>query len=463
MSGLVSRCTRFAVGCSAALIGALVGAATAHAQPRSFVVAPDGTDRAVGTLDAPLRTLDAAVQRVKPGDTIELRAGTYDGAVVRNPGTEDAWITLRAHANERAVIQGTGRGPAIYFYHRTCDEEAPKGTVCQPMYWEVRGLEVRGSADGQEEGYTVKIDTPRVRLVDNDLCCSRADVVKLVRTADDVEILHNRIHHPAAKIGDNAQGVDIVGADRTRVAFNHVHDIPSIGLYAKGNSRNTVFEFNRVERVWSNAIMLGQETDDDRLVDGPYETYDGEIRDNVVSEVGWACLATSSSWKPRIHHNTCWNTGQLTHGSVLVSNESEIHQGGTDVAITNNLIVGGSKLPFIRITSDAMSDARTLVIDRNVYATRSGAPGLFSWEDKRVEKVGLERWREATGLDRHSVVLPSADGWFVDTTSLQPKPGGPGWDAKLADDVQPLKAGCPPRAKVGARLPCPAEVVGPRP
>jgi hypothetical protein len=148
---------------------------------------------------------------------------------------------------------------------------------------------------------------------------------------------------------------------------------------------------------------------------------------------------------------------------VLVSNESEIHQGGTDVAITNNLIVGGSKLPFVRITSDAMSDARTLVIDRNVYATRTGAPGLFSWEDKRVEKVGLERWREATGLDRHSVVLPSADGWFVDTTSLQAKPGGPGWDAKLADDVQPLKAGCLPRAKVGARLPCPAEVVGPRP
>ena len=60
-------------------------------------------------------------------------------------------------------------------------------------------------------------------------------------------------------------------------------------------------------------------------------------------------------------------------------------------------------------------------------------------------------------------VLPSADGWFVDTTALQPKPGGPGWDAKLADDAQPLKAGCPPRAKVGARAACPVEGVGPRP
>jgi len=456
MSGLAWRCTGFAAGCSALLLAA----AGAMAQPRTFVVAPDGTDRAVGTLEAPLRTLDAAVQRVKPGDVIELREGTYDGAIIRNPGSEDAWITLRPHGRERAVIQGTGRGPAIYFYHRSCDEEAPPGTACQPMYWQLQGLVVRGSTEGQEEGYAVKIDTPRVRLLDNDLCCSRVDVVKLVRTADDVEILHNRIHHPNAKIGDNAQGVDIVGADRTRVAFNHVHDIPSIGLYAKGNSRHTVFEFNRVERTWSNAIMLGQQTDDDRLVDGPYETYDGVIRDNVISEVGWACLATSSSLRARIHHNTCWGTGLLTHGSVLVSNESEIHQGGTDIQITNNLIVGGSRLPFVRITSEAMSDAKTLVIDRNVYAMRTGAPGLFSWRDRWVENVGLERWREATGLDRHSVVLPAGEGVFGDTVQLQPKAGGTAWDAKFGGEA--AKAGCPPVPAVGARLPCPAEVVGPR-
>ena len=455
MSGLAWRVIRFAVGCSAGM------AAAALAQPRTFVVAPDGTDRAVGTLEAPLRTLDAAVQRVKPGDVIELRAGTYDGAIIRNPGSEEAWITLRAHARERAVVQGTGRGPAIYFYHRSCDEEAPAGTVCQPMYWQVQGLVVRGSAEGQEEGYAVKIDTPHVRLLDNDLCCSRVDVVKLVRTADDVEILHNEIHHPNAKNDENAQGIDIVGADRTRVAFNYVHDIPSIGLYAKGNSRNTVFEFNRVERTWSNAIMLGQETDDDRLVDGPYETYDGVIRDNVVRDVGWACLATSSSQRVRIHHNTCWNTGLQTHGSILVSNESEIHQGGTDVSITNNLVIGGSKRPFIRITSDAMSDARTLVIDRNVYAMRTGAPGVFSWEDKRVENVGLERWREATGLDRHSAVLPSVDGLFVDAVGLLPKAGGIAWDARFVSS-EPAVAGCPPRAVVGARGACPAEVVGPR-
>ena len=50
MSGLVWRCIRFAAGCSAAL---LTATAAVSAQPRTFVVAPDGTDRAVGTLEAP--------------------------------------------------------------------------------------------------------------------------------------------------------------------------------------------------------------------------------------------------------------------------------------------------------------------------------------------------------------------------------------------------------------------------
>jgi hypothetical protein len=108
-----------------------------------------------------------------------------------------------------------------------------------------------------------------------------------------------------------------------------------------------------------------------------------------------------------------------------------------------------------------MSDARTLVIDRNVYAMRTGAPGLFSWEDKRVVKVGLERWREATGLDRHSVVLPSVDGLFIDTQSLLPKAGGVAWDQRLVGE--PALAGCPPRAVVGARAACPVEGFGPRP
>ena len=100
-------------------------------------------------------------------------------------------------------------------------------------------------------------------------------------------------HQECFRRGPNSTvSVDSLGdrADRTSVVHNHVHDIPSIGVYAKGNSRNTVFEANLVENTFSHGIMLGQETDAHRLRDGKYETYDGIMRNNVVRNAGWSCF-----------------------------------------------------------------------------------------------------------------------------------------------------------------------------
>jgi hypothetical protein len=390
-----------------ALCAAVICTPPAWSANDLYIVAPTGSDRSRGDLEHPLRTLREAIQRARPGDTIALRAGTYTGSVViNNPGRADAWIKLRNHAGEKATVLGDGKGPAIYFYHPSCDEYAPRrDELCQPMYWEIEGLEVVGSPDGEGDGNVVKIDTPRVNLLGNDLWGSRVDVVKLVRTANDVNLLGNRIHHPRARNGDNAQGVDIVGADRVRVAYNHIHDIPSIGVYAKGNARHTVFEHNLVERTWSHALMLGQETDEDRLIDGRYETYDGVIRDNLVVQAGWSCLATSSSQNVRIEHNTCIDTGLETHGSVLVSNESEVRQAGTNIQITDNVFLTRSLLPMIKLAKEALTDPGTIRVDRNLYGSREGPRGVsFTWRDKRLEKVGLDAWRSASGQDGASAL-----------------------------------------------------------
>jgi hypothetical protein len=393
-----------------------------------YIVAPSGSDKSPGDLEHPLRTLREAVARAQPGDTIELREGSYVGAVVINkPGRADAWIRVRAHAGEKATVMGDGKGPALYFYHRSCDEYAPRrDELCEPMYWEIEGLEVVGSPDGQGDGNVVKIDTPRVNLLGNDLWGSRVDVVKLVRTANDVNILGNRIHGPRAQPGDNAQGVDIVGADRVRVAYNHVYDIPSIGMYAKGNARNTVFEHNLVERTWSHAIMLGQETDAHRLTDGRYETYDGVIRDNLVVQAGWSCLATSSSMNVLIEHNTCIDTGLDKHGSVLVSNESEVHQAGTNIQITDNVFLTRSQLPMIKLTKGALTEPGTIRVDRNLYGSRAGARGVtFTWRDHGMEMISFDAWRSNTRLDGQSKLaeVRAADG-KPDARSASSTPAG---------------------------------------
>ncbi len=78
---------------------------------RTFVVSPDGDDSAKGDEANPLRTLQAAADRVGPGDTVLVRAGTYtnDGAtiplVIRNGGTTEQWVRFANFPGERPLIE----------------------------------------------------------------------------------------------------------------------------------------------------------------------------------------------------------------------------------------------------------------------------------------------------------------------------------------------------------------------
>ncbi|MFD2570471.1 choice-of-anchor Q domain-containing protein [Spirosoma soli] len=60
----------------------------------------------------PLSTIQAAIQLVKPGDVVNVMAGTYttSGNVVsiRRTGTEANWITLKNYQNDRPVLSLTG-------------------------------------------------------------------------------------------------------------------------------------------------------------------------------------------------------------------------------------------------------------------------------------------------------------------------------------------------------------------
>jgi hypothetical protein len=313
------------------------------------------------------------------------------------------------------------------------------------MYWLVQGLEIQGSAAGGSDGNAIKIDTPKVKLVGNRLCCSVADIVKLVRTSNDVEVLDNEIWQDASKVkpGSNAQGVDIVGADRVRVAGNYIHDVPDIGVYAKGNARNPIFENNRLVNIGNStnghALMLGQETDDYRLVDGLYETYDGIVRNNVVVGSTWACLATSSSSNARFYNNSCYDTGKLMHGSIFLSNESEVGQAGTNVYFGNNIVYGSSAKPVVKIGSSAMTDYKTLVFDHNVYYTSTGNPTFSSDDFSGVNfATWLTKYKALSGRDDSGSKV--ADPKFSTTTGSTPltlSTGSPAVDAGANQSLVP--------------------------
>lgn len=72
-------------------------------------VSPTGSDSAAGSITAPLKSIQSAVNLATAGSTINLRAGTY--ALTKNvnfakSGTASAPYTVQAYNGEKVVLDG---------------------------------------------------------------------------------------------------------------------------------------------------------------------------------------------------------------------------------------------------------------------------------------------------------------------------------------------------------------------
>lgn len=108
------------------------GAATVV--PGDLYVAPDGSDTDPGTIHRPLRTVQAAVDRARPGTVIYLRGGTYvpsDSIAITRPGAKSEPIRLLAYPGEHVTIDGSALA-----------NEDPVLRI-RASYWVVKGIELK--------------------------------------------------------------------------------------------------------------------------------------------------------------------------------------------------------------------------------------------------------------------------------------------------------------------------------
>lgn len=92
----------------------------------SYYVSPSGADASPGSVDQPWRTFSAALRRLRPGDTLYARGGTYmqnvTGVSIRE-GTAAAPVRVLNYPGERPVISG------LFWLNR-------------PSYWIASGINV---------------------------------------------------------------------------------------------------------------------------------------------------------------------------------------------------------------------------------------------------------------------------------------------------------------------------------
>ena len=90
-------------------LGNFGGAKPAYAAGNTYYVAKNGSDTNPGSSSQPWLTIGKAAKTMVSGDTVYVKAGTYNERVVpSNSGTSSAWITYKANPGDTVVISGSG-------------------------------------------------------------------------------------------------------------------------------------------------------------------------------------------------------------------------------------------------------------------------------------------------------------------------------------------------------------------
>jgi hypothetical protein len=257
------------------LILMITGFGAAAGARSDFYVATDGEDSNPGTMEKPLRTIQHAADMAKPGDTVNVRAGSYcQQLMVKVSGSaEQGFITFQSQPGEHAILDGGCLTPPT--------GESSMVKLTNVSYVRVQGLEIRNYRTS-EFG-------------------SAPAGIRVFGGGSHIEILHNDVHHieqnsprrlrPGS--GANGFGIAVYGTDASTpisdliIDGNDVHHLKtgsSESLVVNGNvagfriTKNTVHDNNNI-----GIDVIGFEhTAPDPAVD---RARDGVVSENLVYSI----------------------------------------------------------------------------------------------------------------------------------------------------------------------------------
>ena len=429
---------------------------TADDPANSIYVSPSGNDNSAdGSNAAPYKSINAALTAAEPGATIVLREGTYkEGRDVR---VRKSNITLKSAKGEWAVIdlttfdEGHDDDSGVLFY---AENEITGGIVtgCKLQNLEIKGgfyavcFETKWEWGGPDRSGASDIIIEDCVLHD-----SKNDVVKVKPGCDNITIRYNNIYNsgrayanrPDFNTGENnAEGIDNVNGDKMHVHNNHIYDICSTGIYAKGGATDVIIENNRVERTYAGGIMIGFDTSPqyfDLSVNAKYyENINGTVRNNLIIDAGWEGIGLYASKDAKVYNNTIVNAvcGILKYHSPIyfgVATQDWENPAGCPPSINPNIhhnIVSqpasyNNRIIDIRYVKtgdvypsrDIPSLEGKPTMNNNCYYVASKNATFTDNRPTAVENMDFSAWQTHISGDSDSIEAdPNLDADYIPTT-----------------------------------------------
>jgi parallel beta-helix repeat protein len=333
-----------------------------------YYTSPSGNDNNPGTLNSPFRTIGKGIEKLKAGDILYVRAGTYvEEIYVAQSGTENAPVAIMAYPGESPVIDGENTIPPSEF-----------GSLVQLVgdYVYFAGFEVKNST-----GMAVLLigQHDKASKIKAHHCTENGVLVSGdYGIAEDCEVwqcdLSNSINpgHPASgywSTGISAarsivDGITTNAILRRNIVYNNWGE----GL-SSFEAEGTVIEDNIVYDNWSVNLYVSDTRNALVQRNLVYNT-----PNNVVGERRPLTLGDENPDVPRSANNIVINN-LIYNADLWAFWSTGVPGSGLDnVLIANNTIVNG-QLQIGASTADQAVN-KSAVICNNIFSSDNGDP----WE-----------------------------------------------------------------------------------
>jgi hypothetical protein len=213
---------------------------------QTFYVSPNGNDANAGTLERPWRTIQRAVNRLRPGQRALVRGGTYrENVEINRAGTARQPITIAAFPGDRPVI------------------ESPEYPLeIEGAYFRVQGFVIQGARGTSSTNVYFESGADHVELLRNEIRFSQDQGVYSEEETAHLFIVSNRIHHNGIdhRPGQHqSHGIYLQGRNHL-VVNNAIHDHrEGFGIQVYDQNAGSIIVHNTVVASGHAGIVVGGE------------------------------------------------------------------------------------------------------------------------------------------------------------------------------------------------------------
>ncbi len=288
-------------------------APTVITQIGTWYVSLEGNNANSGTIDNPLRTIQTAVNKAKPGDVIYVRGGTYsEYVVISTSGTAAAPILLSGYPGEEAVLDG---GSSIAL--------RSSGVVA---YWTIQNMTIKST-----NRYTTRFgwwgETGVHDLIIKGNSLIGANLIFGYNSLYE----NNNVSGIGYSVRNGDAGLmEISTSHHNTFRGNNVHDFTtynSRGIWSQGLTHDSIFENNTITNIWASS-GLGQCLNLDGAGNVEWRHI---VRNNVINGCSYVGIQLENGFAHQVYGNKIDSEGSA--GIIIISYDSKV---GCKVGGENN-------------------------------------------------------------------------------------------------------------------------------